>query len=438
MIYNILEFDAIGDGVHNDGPSIQKAIDTCAEQGGGRVVIPGGKVFKSGSIVLKTNVELHLESDAVLRASDSMEDYKSIDGNVPQMTKNGVPSYVNCEYDGKPFQYFIYAKDEKNISITGTGTIDGTEELYYGEIDQYHIEGSYYPRIPMMLHENVQNLIIKNITLTRCGFWTVHMAGCNDVLIEGIKILNSLKMANSDGIDPDHCKNVRIINCYIECADDCIVFKNTKAFEEYGDCENIIVYGCTLVSTSAAIKFGTESENNFKNILIENCNILKSNRGISLQLRDCGNIENVKFSNVNIETRKFSNQWWGSAEPIYITAIDRKKGVKAGRIKNIKFENIHCNSENGIFILGSLDNYIENITFENIMLNLNKTSKWPTTGYDVRPCEGEGLLECKISGFNCSYAKNINVSNLKITIDDSIREYMDKEIEVNNVNNINI
>jgi hypothetical protein len=105
---------------------------------------------------------------AVLRASDSMEDYKSIDGNVPQMTKNGVPSYVNCEYDGKPFQYFIYAKDEKNISITGTGIIDGTEELYYGEIDQYHIEGSYYPRIPMMLLENVQNLIIKNITLTRC------------------------------------------------------------------------------------------------------------------------------------------------------------------------------------------------------------------------------------------------------------------------------
>lgn len=438
MIYNVLDFEAIGDGVTNDAKAIQKAIDTCAKQGGGKVVIPSGRVFKSGSIILKSNVELHLESHAVLRASDKMEDYHSTDENTEAITQSKVPSYVNCEYTGKPFQYFIYAKDEENISITGTGAVDGTEELYYGEIDQYHIEGSYYPRIPMMLLENVKNLTIKDVTLTRCGFWTVHMAGCEDVLIDNIKILNSLKMANSDGIDPDHCKNVKILNSYIECADDCIVFKNTKAFEQYGDCENIIVSGCTLVSTSAAIKFGTESENTFKNILVENCQIRDSNRGISLQLRDCGNIENVVFSNITVETRKFSNQWWGSAEPIYITAIDRKNGVKAGHIKNIKFQNIHCNSENGIFISGSEDNYIENITFENIVLNMNKTSKWPTSGYDIRPCEGNGLIERKVSGFYCDYAKNIQVSNLKISIDHSMEKYMNKEIEINRVENINI
>jgi polygalacturonase len=440
MIYNILDFGAIGDGIQNDAPAIQKAVDACSRSGGGRVLIPEGKVFKAGSIVLKTNVELHLEQGSFLKASDSLEDYHWVDGinKISQNSESKVLSYVNCEYNGKPFQYFIYAKDEKNISITGPGKIDGTEELYYGEIDQYHIEGSYYPRIPMMLLENIKNLIIKDVTLARSGFWTVHMAGCYDVLIDGIKILNNLKMANADGIDPDHCKNVRIINCYLECADDCIVFKNTKAFEQYGDCENIFVYGCTMISTSSALKFGTESENNFHNILVENCTINRSNRGISLQLRDCGNIENVKFSNIKIETRKFSNQWWGSAEPIYITAIDRKDGVKAGHIKNIQFENIHCNSENGIFILGSEDNHIENITFDNILLSMKKISKWDIYGNDTRPCAHDGIVERKINGLFVKYAKNIKARNLKIHIDDSMKAFMGDEIESDQVENINI
>jgi len=69
-------------------------------------------------------------------------------------------------------------------------------------------------------------------------------------------------MANSDGIDPDHCKNVRISNCHIECGDDCIVLKNSGDYKKYGDCENITIKGCTLISTSAALIFGTEGECN--------------------------------------------------------------------------------------------------------------------------------------------------------------------------------
>ena len=78
--------------------------------------------------------------------------------------------------------------------------------------------------------------------------------GCEDVLVDGIRILNNLRMANSDGIDPDHCRNVRIANCHVECGDDAIVLKNSADYKEYGSCENITVSGCTLISTSAAIK----------------------------------------------------------------------------------------------------------------------------------------------------------------------------------------
>lgn len=435
-MYNIIEYGAVGDGKTNDAAAIQSAIDTCHNKGGGRVFVPAGYVFKTGSIVLKSNVELHLESGAMLKASENMEDYSSVPGVVRAKADPSVPSYINCEYNGKPYHYFIYAKDGEHISITGLGKIDGTEEMYYGTVGQYHIEGIVYPRVPMILVENIKHLTIRDVTLQRSGFWTVHMAGCEDVLIDCIRILNNLKMANADGIDPDHCKNVRILNSHLECADDCIVLKNTNGFSEYGACENILISGCTLISTSSAIKFGTESEADFKNVIIDNCNISRSNRGLCIQLRDCGNVSNIQFSNINIETRRFSKEWWGRAEAIYVTAIDRKEGVKAGHIKNVRFQNINCTGEGGVFIHGSNDNIIEDLSFENVSVTLDKTSKWDVDSFDLRPCQGEGIIKRKISGFYCDYAKNVALKNVNITCNDNMKQYVAQKVELHNVEDI--
>ena len=313
--YNVLSFGAVGDGKTNDTIAIQAAIDACCQNGGGRVVFPGGHTYRSGALVLCSNLELHLQMGAVLQSSDNLEDYRLFGGSdAPE--KREVPSYVNCEYAGAPTHYFLYAKDCQNLAITGLGVIDGNEEIFYGEVTKWHIEGSFYPRAPMLFIENTDHLTIRDVTLQRSAFWTVHMVGCRDVLISGIRILNNLRMANCDGIDPDHCQNVRIDGCHIECADDCIVFKNTAAAMQYGPCENIVVSNCTLTSTSAAIKFGSESEALFRNILVENCVISSSNRGISLQLRDPGSIENVIFQNLTIFTRLFKDMFWGQAETI--------------------------------------------------------------------------------------------------------------------------
>jgi len=438
--YNVFEYGAKGDGITKDTGAIQAAINKCYANGGGRVVLPGGKTYLSGSIILKSNVNLHVEQGAVLKASEDLADFRAIaerNQAVSQVKrKEDVPSYINSEYNGEPFHYFIYAKKEENISITGAGAIDGSEAVFHGPGGQYHREGLFYPRIPMFLLEDIAHLTIKNITMKKCAFWTLHMVGCYDVLVDGIRILNSLKMANSDGIDPDHCKNVRIVNCHIECADDCIVFKNTKSFREYGACENILVSGCTLISTSAAVKFGTESEDDFKNIVIENCNISRSNRGLSLQLRDGGNIENVQFSNINIETRRFSEEWWGRAEPICITAIDRKEGVKAGKIKNIRFQNINCQSENGIFISGSKDNYIEDICLENVKVTIAKTSKWPADSYDLRPCAGSGMIKRKISGMYADFTKGLTLRNVTVEKKENMAEFIENSYELKNVDGV--
>jgi hypothetical protein len=213
-------------------------------------------------------------------------------------------------------------------------------------------------------------------------------------VVEGIRIENDLKFPNCDGIDPDHCRNVRISNCHIEAADDCIVLKNTEPFAQYGPTENVTVTNCTMISTSAAIKIGTESVDDFRNLVFTNCVIRGSNRGLSIQLRDQGNVENVIFSDMTIETRHFHEGWWGAGEPIYVTAVPRSRASSSGPgsdrvgiIRNILFSNILCRSENGIFIMGGSPEHIRDLRFENVRLYLYKTSRWPGDRYDLRPCE---------------------------------------------------
>ncbi len=385
MEYNVLDFGALGDGCHSDTAAIQAAIDACARTGG-RVVLPAGRIYRCGFLRLCSNLELHIPMGAVLKGSDRLEDYLPPQNKdfIPQART--VPSYVNCEYNGSPACYFLYAKGCKNLAITGLGTIDGNEEIFYGEVDPWHIEGITYPRAPLLFIEDTRQLTITQVTLARSAFWTVHLVGCQDVLIDGIRILNNLRMANCDGIDPDHCQNVRISNCHIQCADDCIVFKTTAAAMAYGPCENITVSNCTLISTSAAIKFGSESEDSFRNILIENCAISRSNRGISLQLRDGGSIENVSFRGITIGTRLFRKEsYWGCAEPIAITVLPRKPETRVGRICNVHFRDIFCEGENGILIYAQEPGQVENISFRDCQVALCSTTHYEKGHHDLRP-----------------------------------------------------
>lgn len=119
--------------------------------------------------------------------------------------------------------------------------------------------------------------------------------------------------------------------------------------------------------------------------------ITDTNRGISIQIRDKGNVRNVSFSDIIIETRRFADDWWGSAEPIAITALDRDAGTKGGKIEDIRFFNITCVGENGVLLYGMPDR-ISNIRFENLSVKLKRTSKWTQERYDLRPGEGDELL----------------------------------------------
>lgn len=436
MHYHVMDFGAVGDGCHNDTAAVQAAIDACHENGGGKVVLDGGRTYRAGALILRSYVELHLEMGAVLKGSDNLADFNLPGRQTAAPERLSQPTYQNCEYAGQPSLFFIYAKDCEYVSITGPGKIDGNEEIFYGTVTPWHIDGSFYPRVPLLFLEHIEHLTITQVTLTGSAFWTTHMVGCCDVLIDGIRILNNLRLANCDGIDPDHCKNVRITNCHIESADDCIVFKNTAHAMQYGGCENIVVSGCTLMSTSAAIKFGTESEAPFRNIIVQDCNISRTNRGISLQLRDKGFIENVIFSNINIDTRLFSKvYWWGEAEPIAITAVRRKENTQVGTIRNVTFSHIYCTGENGILIYGDKDCSISDIAFEDVSLHLTKRTDWKKNLHDLRPCQDNTILEGSLNAVFARNAKNVTFNNLKVTVDEDMKEYMEQPFDISDCKN---
>lgn len=181
MTFNTLDFGVKVDCITDDVHAIQAAIDVGSKAGGGRVVLESGKLFYSGSIILKENVELYLE-------------------------QVGTPVTLKLSY------VFIYAKDADDIAIFGEGAIDGNAYAFVKQVSPYYVTGDFYPRPMLVYVEHCNQISFKDVIMRNAPFWTLHPAGCDDVLIWGLRILNDLNVANSDGIDPEHSTNVRFSN----------------------------------------------------------------------------------------------------------------------------------------------------------------------------------------------------------------------------------
>lgn len=407
MIFFPETYGAVGDGVHFDTEAIQKALDACAEHGG-TVELSGGKTYLTASLFIGDNTELHLAHGSVLKASGDLADYFR-----PDSPASGSASYVGTPVLGKPSYVYLYAYGRKNIAVTGSGYVDGNSRAFVRAVDQYYVTGDFYPRPTLVYFENCRHVSICGAQFGNAPFWTIHLGGCDDCEIGGVRILNPLDTANSDGIDIDHSSNVRIHDCHVACADDCICMKTTLGNREYGPTRDVVVTGCTLISTSAALKIGTEGVGDFQNILFANCCISASNRGISIQIRDKGCVRNVSFDHISIETRRFAPQWWGCAEPIAITARDRDHAVPCGDISDVRFRDIRCKGENGVIIYSD-DGKIRDISFEDVRVELVRTSKWPVDMYDLRPAQDEpGLMDKKAEPIYIHGAEDIRLHNVR-------------------------
>ncbi len=417
VVYDVCRFGALGDGKTDDAVAIQQAIDRCSSEGGGRVLLPANHTFLAGPIQLKSNVELHLQATATLLANPDESIYH-------------LSAFGDNKGEG---MMWIYAQHAQNISITGMGTISGNGVAFMGgELDDsYELKPvtTFDPRPHVITLTDVKNVVVRDVTIRDGAYWTLHLVGCDGAVIDGINLLNNLKIRNGDGIDLDHSRNVRIANCHITSGDDCICLKNRRETAQYGSCHDIVVTNCVMTSRSCAIKIGSENMDSIYNVLFDNCIIKASNRGLGIQNRDEGTVTDVVFSNIMLDCRLWSDVWWGKAEPIYVTSYPRANGNhkdanwrfpkgqlegRCGQVERIFFQNIVATSENGCFIGGDTDDKVRDVHLSQVTLFLKKSITYQGGVYDKRPCRGEGFVTDKVYGLYVEKATQVTADNFVV------------------------
>ena len=429
MNYLITDFGAEGDGKALNTAAIQKAIDCCAADGGGMVIIPAGK-FLSGTICLKSNVELHLESGAELISSLDPADMPDLMGGFEDDNRD----------TGWEGGCFLLARHAENVTISGAGRIDGRgrEVFYEDDADGGSHESplkvrGYRPRMSFL--DDVRNLTVRGVTFYDAAFWTLHMAGCRNVLIDGIRIENNERGPNNDGIDPDSCQNVIIRGCIITCADDAIVVKTTAPMtKKYGPCENILISNCILRSHSSALKIGTETWGDIHHVTMSDCVLDRCTRGIGIWSRDGGRIHDIMIHHITGSTRRYRDRvkqdsevvvWWGKGEAVFLSATQRA-GVERipGVIESITMDDLHITCEGAIMLAGETDSPIRDVSIRDSSFTWKRQGSLPPDCLDEQPSK-RGVYPYAVPTVYIRCGERISVRDkVRYEIDDSMKEFI--------------
>jgi polygalacturonase len=436
--FNIVDFGAIPDGKTLNTEKIQSAIDAAHKNGGGRVVVPAGR-FLSGTILIKSGVELHLLRDAILQGSTNPSHYLHQSKRKAMLMGSALLSR---------WQALVMAENEENIALTGKGEIDGQgrqlalhiDSLFYaGQIDSadynfVEIRPKFYLRPMLVQLVNCKNAEVRNVTLKNASSWVLTLDKCENIIIDSVRI-DSDAYWNNDGIDICDSKNARITNCFINSADDGICLKSHYK-EDY--CDNIYVANCTVRSSASAIKLGTRSHGGFKNVTIEDIKVYDTFRSaIAIESVDGGILENVFVSNV---------QAVNTGNAIFIRLGERNPGsvLRNVTLKNIKvdvayerpdyayelrgpslpfFHNTFPSSVTGV-----PGHRTENVTLENIEINYpgrgnSGLANMPLSRLDDVPekikeyPEFSMFGELPAWGFYVRHVDGLTMKNIKLSIE---------------------
>lgn len=338
----VQDFGAAADGRKLDTAAIQSAIDTCAKAGGGTVWFPPG-LYRSGTLKLKSRVNLHLAEGSCLQGSTDLADYP--------VTVPAFRSYTDNYTD----KSLLFGENLDSVSITGAGTIDGSGAAF---------KGPYKVRPYLIRFISCRNVTLRDITIENSPMWVQHYLACDDVHLTGLRIRSRVN-ANNDGIDIDCCDRVRISDCDISSGDDAIVLKSTSA----RPCRDVVVSNCVLSSACNAFKLGTETNGGFQNIALSNCTVYDTRlAGVALEIVDGGTLDGVVISNVAMRNVH---------APLFVRLGDRARPFKdgdprpaIGQLRNVVIQGVQASSAGitGCALAGLPDHPLQDITLRDISI----------------------------------------------------------------------
>ena len=311
---NIKDYGAEEGGSVKVTEAIKKAIEACAKQGGGKVIIPAGR-WLTGPIHLKDNINLHLEKDALVEFSDKFEDYLPVVYGI----LGGVRVYS--------VSHFIYAYKCKNIAITGDGVFDGHGEAWWymkghqpgmeellrkgragapmSERVYDKPEDGVRPR--MLQFVECENILLEGVKLQNSPSWTVHFAWCENILVKNAKTDNPFDSHNTDGINFEYCHRAVMEDCEISGGDDMCCIKagrETDAWESGRPCHDIEIRNCrALKCRCGGVTIGSETSASIYNIYIHDCFLGQVTGAINMKTMKGrgGVVENIDIENIEVE-----------------------------------------------------------------------------------------------------------------------------------------
>ncbi len=420
MLISPRNFGATGNGQALDTPALQAAIDQCAQNGGGTVFVPAGQ-YLTGTLFFRDNITLHLEPGATLLASQNPAHY---------------PVTANRWEGAEQLTYapVLAGVGLKNISITGRGTINGQGQSWWQAFREKTLA---HPRPRLIGFADCENVLIEGVTLTNSPAWTVNPVRCRNVNIRGVTIINPPDSPNTDGINPDSCRFVRISDCFISVGDDCITIKSGTQFERPDlliPCRDITITNCTLERGHGGVVIGSEMSGGVQNVVISNCVFIGTDRGIRLKSRRGrgGVVENVRVSNIIMD---------GVLCPFTMNLYYNCNGAKGDTSVSDKnphpvdagtpaFRNIHYSHISAVdvkiaagFFYGLAEMPLKDISLTDISVSLSGGADpaYPEMADDIPSMSQAGFFIRNVQGLRFSHVHISGQVGPTLDIDDSVQ-----------------
>lgn len=419
---SITDFGAKAGGLDKNTYAFEQAITDVSSNGGGKVVVPRG-IWLTGPIVLKSNINLHLEDGALILFSRDFDDYHLIETSF-----EGLNTVRNISP--------IFAKGVENIAITGKGTIDGNGDAWRpvkrgkmtesqwkklvnsggvvsedgkmwfpSEGSKRGYDSSTDQNVPDMSREEMESvkdflrpvmisireskrILLDGPTFQNSPAWNIHPLMSEDVIIRNINVRNPWYSQNGDGVDIESCKNVLVYNNTFDVGDDAICIKSGKnqdGRDRGMPTENVIIKNNIVYHGHGGFVVGSEMSGGVKNIHVSNCTFMGTDVGLRFKsTRGRGGVvENIYISNIDMidiptEGIRFNMFYEGkapvldgdeSADNEVQEAAAKPVTVETPSFRNIFMKNIKVNGSNrAAFFMGLPEMSLENLHLENAIL----------------------------------------------------------------------